>query len=168
VGAEQNDPMADEIISTNADEIGDFWAKAVYPYAAPIVEANERLEPDPIGSAVRIRVAQREYLAPAAHVMEGHLQGSGKEQAKGAPYSFIPEQVEIEGEVVTARDPIDLAIIPLSSASRPGLWLPRHLALEVNEGERYLFGGFQARSKSWEVKDARSANAPRSLRAPAP
>jgi len=62
---QQNDPRADEIISTNADEIGDFWTKAVYTYAAPIVEANERLEPDPIGSAVRIRVARREYLATA-------------------------------------------------------------------------------------------------------
>ena len=155
--------MTDEIISTNADEIGDFWAKAVYPYAAPIVEANERLEPDPIGSAVRIRVAQREYLATAAHVMEAHLQGSGKEQPKGAPYSYIPEQVEIEGEVVTARDPIDLAIIPLSSASRPGLSLPRHLALEVNEGERCLFVGFQARPKSWEVNASRQTLRPRPL-----
>ena len=155
--------MADEIISTNADEIGDFWAKAVYPYAAPIVEANERLEPDPIGSAVRIRVAQREYLATAAHVMEGHLQGSGKEQPKGAPYSYIPEQIEIEGEVVTARDPIDLAIIPLSSASRSGLSLPRHLALEVNEGERCLFVGFQVRSKSWEANASRQTLRPRPL-----
>lgn len=155
--------MTEEIVSTNADEIGDFWAKAVYPYTAPIVEANEHLEPDPVGSAVRVRFSKREYLVTAAHVMEGHLQGSSKERSKGAPYSYIPEQVDIEGEVVTAGDPIDLAIVPLSSASRRGLLLPQHLAMEVKEREICLFVGFQARPKSWEIDTSRQTLRPRPL-----
>jgi hypothetical protein len=155
--------MTDEIISTNADEIGDFWAKTVYPYTAPIVEANERLEPDPIGSAVRVTFAAKEYLVTAAHVIEGHLQGSGKERPKGAPYSYVPEQVDIEGEVVTAADPIDLAIVRLPCASRPGLRLPQHLALEVKEGERCLFVGFQARLRSWDIDSSRLTLRPRPL-----
>jgi hypothetical protein len=129
--------MTDEIISTNPDEIADFWAKTVYPYTAPIVEANERLEPDPSGSAVRVTFAAKEYLVTAAHVIEGHLQGSGKDRSEGAPYSYIPEQVDIEGEVVTSADPIDLAIVRLPRASRAGLQLPQHLALEV-QGRRTL------------------------------
>lgn len=155
--------MKDEIISTNVDEIGDFWAKAVYPYAAPIVEANERLEPDPIGSAVRVTFAAKEYLITAAHVIEGHLQGTGKERTQGAPYSYIPEQVEIEGEVVTAPDPIDLAIVPLLSASRSGLRAPEHFALDVKEGERCLFVGFQARPKSWDIDSSRVTLRPQPL-----
>ncbi len=155
--------MKDEIISTNADEIGDFWTKAVYPYTAPIVEANSRLEPEPIASAVRVTVGAKEYLVTAAHAIEGHLQGSGKQQPKGAPYSYIPEQVDIEGEVVTAADPIDLAIVPLPSASRSGLRIPLHLALSVKEGERCLFVGFQARAKSWEIDSTRLTMRPRPL-----
>lgn len=153
----------DEIISTNTDEIGDFWAKTVYPYAAPIVEANARLEPEPIGSAVRVTFAETEYLVTAAHVIDAHLQGSGNEQPKGAPYSYIPEQIEIEGEIVTAPDPIDLAVVRLSSASRRGLRLPQHLALEVKEGERCLFVGFQARAKSWEIDSSALTLRPRPL-----
>lgn len=155
--------MQDEIISTNIDEIGDFWTKVVYPYAAAIFEANKRLEPDPIGSAVRVRLSKKEYLVTAAHVIEPHLQGSGRERPQGAPYAYIPEQVDIEGEVVTAGDPIDLAIIPLPSASRPGLSLPQHLALDVKEGERCLFVGFQARSKSWEINPSGQTIRPQPL-----
>lgn len=155
--------MQDEIISTNVDEIGDFWTKLVYPYAAAIFEANERLEPDPIGSAVRVRFSKKEYLVTAADVMEPHLQGSGKERPKGAPYSYIPEQVDIEGDVVTAGDPIDLAIISLSSASRPGLSFPEHLALEVKEGERCLFVGFQSRPKSWDINSPLQTIRPKPL-----
>jgi hypothetical protein len=155
--------MTDEIISTNPDEIGDFWAKVIYPYTAPIVEANARLQPDPIGSAVRVTFALKEYLVTAAHVIEGHLQGSGKERSKGAPYSYIPEQVDIEGEVVTVADPIDLAIIRLPRASRPGLLLPQHLALEVKAGEPCLFVGFQARPKSWEINSSSVTIRPRPL-----
>lgn len=155
--------MTDEIISTNPDEIADFWAKTVYPYTAPIVEANERLEPDPIGSAVRVTFAAKEYLVTAAHVIEGHLQGSGKDRSEGAPYSYIPEQVDIEGEVVTAADPIDLAIVRLPRASRAGLQLPQHLALEVKEGELCLFVGFQARPKSWDIDSSRLTLRPRPL-----
>jgi hypothetical protein len=155
--------MQDQIISTNVDELGDFWAKVVYPYAASILEANERFEPDPIGSAVRVSVSKKEYLVTAAHVIEPHLRGSGKERPQGAPYSYIPEQVEIEGEIVTAGDPIDLAIIPLPSASRRGLSLPQHLALDVKVGERCLFVGFQARAKSWEINSSRQTLRPRPL-----
>jgi hypothetical protein len=163
MGSKQNDPMANEILSTNADEIGDFWAKAVYPYAAPIVEANERLEPDPVGSAVRATVAAKEYLITAAHVIKDHLQGSGKEELRGALYSYIPEQVEIEGDVVTAANPIDLAIVPLKSASRSGLRIPEHLALDVKEGERCLFVGFPARPKSWDIDRSRQTLRPQPL-----
>jgi len=146
--------MANEIISTDVDEIGDFWARAVLPYTAPIVEANQRREPDPIGSGVRVTLAAKEYLVTAAHVVDAHLEGSGKEQPKGAPYTFVPEQINIEGEVTIAPDPIDLAIIRLANASRPGLRLPQHLALEVSEGELCLFLGFQARAKSWEINSS--------------
>jgi hypothetical protein len=155
--------MQDEIVSTNVDEIGDFWTKAVYPYAAPIFEANERSEPDPIGSAVRVRFSEKEYLATAAHVIAPHLQGSGKERPKGAPYSYIPEQVDIEGEVISAGDPIDLAIIPLPAASRRGLILPQHLAVDVKVGERCLFVGFQAREKSWKIDSSRQTIRPKPL-----
>lgn len=134
--------MKNEIISTSVDEIGDFWATVVYPYAAPIVEANEGLEPDPIGSAVRVTFDAKEYLITAAHVIEGHLQGTRKERTQGAPYSYIPEYVEIEDEVVTAADPFDLAIVPLVSASRSGLRAPEHFALDVKEGEHCLFVEF--------------------------
>ena len=155
--------MAEEIISTNTDEIGDFWTKTVYPYAAPIVEANQRLEPEPIGSAIRVTFAAREYLATAAHVMTGHLQGCGKEQSKGAPYSYVPEQVDIDGEVTVAADPIDLAIIRLSGPLQRGLQVPHHLALEVHEGERCLFVGFQARAKCWDIDPSRFTLRPRPL-----
>ncbi|HWH57448.1 MAG TPA: hypothetical protein VN682_07440 [Terriglobales bacterium] len=155
--------MKDEIVSTNPDEIGDFWAKLVYPYAAPIVEANERLEPDPIGSAVRVTFAAKEYLVTAAHVIEGHLQGSGKEQPRGAPYSYIPEQVGIEGEVLSAAGPIDLAIVPLASASRPGLRVPQHFAFDARQGERCLFVGFQGRASSWMIDPSRQVLRPRPL-----
>jgi hypothetical protein len=148
--------MTDEIISRNIDEIGHFWTKTVYPYAAPIFEANSRLEPDPIGSAVRVAFAARQYLVTAAHVIAGHLEAAGKESSKGAPYAYIPEQVEIEGQVRITPDPIDLAIIPLlCPTSRPGLPLPQYLALEVKERERCLFVGFQARPKSWNIDSSR-------------
>jgi len=155
--------MTDEIISTNADEIGDFWAKTVYPYAAPIVEANERFEPEPIGSAVRVTFQAKEWLVTAAHVIESHLPGSGKEQPKGAPYTYVPEQVQIKGEIVTAADPIDLAIIRLPRASGPGLRLPQHLALDVKEGELCLFVGLQARPKSWVIDSSRQTLRPQPL-----
>ena len=133
--------MTDEFISANTDEIGDFWAKIVYPYAAPIVEANERSEPDPIGSAVRVTFAAKDYLVTAGHVFYGHLQGSGRERAKGAPYSYVPEQVDIKGDITIAADPIDLAIVPLPGVLRRGLRVPQHLAMKVTEGERCLFVG---------------------------
>jgi hypothetical protein len=155
--------MIDEIISTNPDEIGDFWAKAVYPYAAPIIEANERFEPEPIGSAVRVTFEAKECLVTAAHVIDSHLPGSGKEPPKGAPYSYVPEQIQIEGEIVTAADPIDLAIIRLPRASGPGLRLPQHLALDVKEGEICLFVGFQARPKSWIIDSSRLTLRPQPL-----
>ena len=91
------------------------------------------------------------------------MQGTGKERTQGAPYSYIPEQVEIEGEVVTAPDPIDLAIVPLLSASRSGLRAPEHFALDVKEGERCLFVGFQARPKSWDIDSSRVTLRPQPL-----
>jgi hypothetical protein len=110
-----------------------------------------------------VTFAAKDYLVTAAHVIESHLQGSGKERPKGAPYSYIPEQINIEGEVVTAADPIDLAIVRLPCASRPGLRLPQHLALQVEEGERCLFVGFQARPKSWDIDSSRLTLRPRPL-----
>ena len=155
--------MRNEIISTNLGEIHDFWARAVYSYTAPIFEANYRLEPDPIGSAVRATFAEKEYLVTAAHVINPHLRGSGYDQPEGAPYSFIPEQIEIEGKVDTAADPIDLAIIELPQASRRGFQIPQHLALQVTDGERCLFVGFQARPKSWEIDLSRHTIRPKPL-----
>ena len=105
----------------------------------------------------------KEYLVTAGHVIDAHLQGSGQQRPLGAPYSYIPEQVDIEGEVDIAGNPVDLAVIPLSSASRRGLRIPQHLALEVKKGERCLFVGFQARSKSWEIDSSRFTLRPRPL-----
>jgi hypothetical protein len=66
------------------------------PYAAPIIETNAHFEPDPIGSAVRVTFAAREYLATAGHVIDSHLEGSGKGRQKGATvHRVLNRQIKI-------------------------------------------------------------------------
>jgi hypothetical protein len=69
--------MADEIISTNLDEIGDFWGREVLQFLKPIVEADNRLEPSPIGSGVTIAFQGKHFL---------HL--SARANANSRTYSF--------------------------------------------------------------------------------
>ncbi len=151
--------MADEIISTNVDEIGDFWAKAVYPFLKPIVEADSREEPSPIGSAVVIAFRAKHYLVTANHVVAAHIDGS----AAGAAYTFLPEQTEIRGPIHRVDDPFDLALVELSTSAPQSLRLPQHLALDARKGEMCLFVGLQARIKSWHVDANRNTLRPSPL-----
>jgi hypothetical protein len=156
--------MKDEVVSTNPDVIGDFWAKEVYPYLKPIVEADYRQEPSPIGSAVLVGFRSKQYLATAGHVIAPHLGiRAPAGTPKGAPYCFLPEQVEIRGPIDIADDPFDLALIEVPAASRPCLSLPQHLALDVRDGELCLFVGFQARERSWATDSQRHTIRPRPL-----
>jgi hypothetical protein len=122
------------------------------------------LEPSPIGSAVLVTSGAKQYLLTARHVIAPHLEGSANEdRPKGAPYSFLPEQIEIVGPVDIVEDPIDLAVIKVPAAPRPCLRMPQHLALEVRDGEPCLFVGFQARPKSWTMDQSRRTLRPRPL-----
>src|SRR5208282_2740772 len=153
----------DELISSNIGEIGDFWAKAVLPYVKPIAEANERLEPSPVASSVVVAFGAKQSLVTAGHVISPHLEGTALEQqAKGAPYSFLPEQIQLVGPVDIAADPIDLALITIP-ATRPSLRMPQHLALEVRDGEPCIFVGYQAREKSWAMDGSKHTLRPRPL-----
>ncbi|MFI5117508.1 MAG: hypothetical protein ACHP8B_12515 [Terriglobales bacterium] len=151
--------MVKELISANPDEIGDFWARAIYPFLAPLAEADYRLQPSPIGSGVVIAFLGKPYLITANHVMAGHIDGS----AKGAPYTYLPEQTEILGVIHSAPDPFDIALIELPNNAKRFLRMPQHLALELREGELCLFVGFQARSKSWEIDPNRNSLRPSPL-----
>lgn len=153
----------DELISSDVGEIADFWAKAVLPYVKPILEANERLEPSPVASSVAVAFRAKQSLLTAGHVMAPHLEGTDLErQAKGAPYSFLPEQIQLVGPVDIAADPVDLALITIP-ATRPSLRAPQHLALEVRDGEPCLFVGYQAREKSWTMDSSKHTLRPRPL-----
>ncbi len=153
--------MKNEIVSTDPDEIGDFWAKEIYPYLKPIVEADYRQRPSPIGSAVLIGFRSKQYLVTAGHVIAPHLGETGA--PKGAPYCYLPEQIEIRGPIDIVDDPFDLALIEVPAAPRPCLRLPQHLALDLRDGELCLFVGLQAREKSWDINPAQATMRPRPL-----
>ncbi len=155
--------MKDEVISTNPDVIGDFWAKEVYPYVKPIVEADYRQEPSPIGSGVLVAFRSKQYLVTAGHVIAPHLGKGAAEMPKGTPYCFLPEQVEIRGPIDIADEPFDIALIEVPMASRPCLKLPQHLALDIRDGELCLFVGFQARERSWAMDSQRHTMRPHPL-----
>lgn len=78
-----------EIITNNVDELGDFWAKAVYPFVKPIVEADSRGWPCPTGSGVLVSCYEKRYLLTAHHVTERSVSG----EADGTLYTYTPEQV---------------------------------------------------------------------------
>jgi len=151
--------MADEIISTNLDEIGDFWGREVLQFLKPIVEANNRLEPSPVGSGVIIAFGGKHYLVTANHVISAHLDGT----AKGAAYTYLPEQTQILGPILSVNDPFDLALVELPTPALRCLTLPRHLALKVRDGELCLFVGLQARPKSWKIDSERHTLRPTPL-----
>ena len=155
--------MKDEVVSTNLDVIGDFWAKEVYPYLKPIVEADYRQQPSPIGSGVLIAFRSKQYLVTAGHVIAPHVGKGTGGIPKGAPYCFLPEQVEIRGPIDIADEPFDIAVIEVPTASRPCLKLPQHLALDIRDGELCLFVGFQARERSWAMDSQRHTLRPRPL-----
>lgn len=151
--------MADEIISTNVDEIGDFWTREVCPFVKPIVEADPRQAPSPIGTAVLIAFREKQYLLTAKHVLADHIHG----RALGAAYTFLPEQTEIRGPFLTVDDPFDLALVELSMSAPHPLKVQQHLALEVRNGEMCLFVGLQARTKSWDIDVKRNTLRPAPL-----
>jgi len=136
----------DELVSSNVDEIGDFWAKAVYPFVTPIVQADRHRRPTPIGSGVVVSYREKQLLLTACHVTSSACASD----PGGALYGFVPEQWEVEGTNHHVDDPFDLSVTELPPAPRRCLRLPRHLAPEIRPGELCLILGFPARSKSWE------------------
>jgi hypothetical protein len=148
-----------EMIARNADELGDFWAKEVYPFVKPIIEADRKGRASPIGSGVLVSCHGKEYLLTAYHVTENactHDEG-------GALYTFAPEQVEIMGVNNHVGDPFDLSMTALPPSSRRCLWLPRHLAFDIRQGELCLVLGFPGRSKSWDLDHSRHTLRPTPL-----
>lgn len=144
-----------ELIAHSVDELGDFWAKAVSPFVKPIVEADSRGRPSPIGSGVLVNCSEKHYLLTAHHVTARSVTG----EADGALYTFVPEQIEIGADgqdYYFLPDPLDLSMTELPGTdARRFLRLPQHLALDVKEGERCLLLGYPARSKSWELDQTR-------------
>jgi hypothetical protein len=148
-----------EMISSRADEIGDFWAKLVYPYLTPVVEADRKERPVPIGSGILVSHKAKDYLLTAYHVTEGACAS----HEGGALYIFAPEQIEIAGVNNHVPDPFDLSMTELPPPPRRCLQLPRHLAADIREGELCLVLGFPARSKSWQLDHARHSLRPAPL-----
>ena len=136
-----------ELIARNADELGDFWAKEVYPFVKPIVEADRKGRPSPIGSGVLVSCHGKEYLLTAYHVTENAC----SLDEGGALYTFAPEQVEIMGVHNHVADPFDLSLTELPPSSHRCLRLPHQLASDIRRGELCLVLGFPARSKSWDL-----------------
>lgn len=139
-----------ELITRNVDELGDFWAKLVYPFVKPIIESDQKGRASPIGSGVLVSCGEKDYLLTAYHVTENACTpGEG-----GALYTFAPEQLEITGVNNHVADPYDFSMTELPPSSRRCLRLPRQLASDVRQGELCLVLGFPARLKSWELNHA--------------
>jgi hypothetical protein len=148
-----------ELIAHNIDELGDFWARLVYPFVRPIVEADQKGRAIPIGSGVLVSYRDNDYLLTANHVTkDACLDNQG-----GVLYTFVPEQVEIHGVNNYVPDPFDLSMTELPPPSRRCLKLPQHLASDIRPGERCLVLGFPARSKSWEIDHSRRTLQPKPL-----
>jgi hypothetical protein len=139
-----------ELIASNIDALGDFWAKQVYPFIKPIVEADRNGRAAPIGSGILVSYTGKEYLLTAHHVTEDACNSD----EGGALYTFAPEQVEIMGVNNHVADPFDLSMTELPPPSRRCLKLPRHLAADIRQGELCLILGFPARAKSWNLDHA--------------
>jgi hypothetical protein len=151
-----------EIIANNIDEFGDFWAKDVYPFSKPIVEADSRGRPCPTGSGVLVAYDEKYYLLTAHHVTARSVTG----EADGALYTFVPEQVEIGADGQDYHyltDPFDLSLTQLPGIRCRSLRLPQHLALDVQSGERCLLLGYPARSKSWDLDQTKHTLRPKPL-----
>lgn len=91
--------------------------------------------------------------------MAAHLDGT----TKGMPYTFLPERIELLGEIVSVPDPLDLALIELPRNPKHWLRMPHILAPNVTAGELCLFVGYQARPKSWQFETASNALRPSPL-----
>jgi hypothetical protein len=139
-----------ELMARNVDELGDFWARQVYPFVKPIVAADEMGRALPIGTGILVSYREKQYLLTAHHVTKGAL-APGED---GALYTFAPDQMEVMGINYSVDDPYDLSVTELPPPSRPCLQLPRQLASHIREGELCLVLGFPARSKSWEFDHA--------------
>ena len=138
-----------ELIARNADELGNFWAREVYPFIKPIVEAGPNGRPCPVGSGVLVSLRAKKFLLTAYHVTKNAC----TLQEAGALYTFAPEQVEILGVNNYADDPFDLSLTELSTPTSRCLKLPGHLAANIRQGELCLVFGYPARSKSWELNN---------------
>ena len=139
-----------ELITTDIDELGDFWAKAVGPFVQPVVEADRHGRPRPVGSGVLVSFQKRCYLLTAHHVTARNVTAD----TEGALYTFVPEQTEIGVgglDYHYVDDPFDLSLTELSGVQCRSLRLPQHLAFDVQKGERSLLLGDPAGSKSWNV-----------------
>ena len=121
-----------ELVTNNVDELADFWAKEVYPFVKPVVEADRRERPSPVGSGILVSCYGKQFLLTAHHVIPP------SSNAEGALYTFVPEQVELGGMKFYLPDPFDLSVIEIPQPTGRGLRLPQHLARDVREGELCL------------------------------
>lgn len=141
-----------ELITSNMDELGDFWAKAVYRYLTPIVAADRSGRPVPTGTGLVVAVDKKKYLLTAHHVTGTHLPSSGS--SPDSPlYALVPEQWEITGIHNYVGDPFDLSIVEIPATVRHSLRFPDHFAFETAKGELCLILGYPARSKSWQIDE---------------
>lgn len=146
-----------ELVTNNVDELADFWAKEVYPFVKPVVEADRRERPSPVGSGILVSCYGKQFLLTAHHVIPP------SSNAEGALYTFVPEQVELGGMKFYLPDPFDLSVIEIPQPTGRGLRLPQHLARDVREGELCLLLGFPARSRSWEIDQSKQTLRPAPL-----
>lgn len=151
-----------ELITSDVDELGDFWAKAVYPYTAPIVGVDRNRRPSPVGSAIVVACYGRKYLLTAHHVTATHLPGAYA--IPDSPlYAYVPQQWEISGTTNYFDDPFDLSMTEISPTPHPALRFPQHFAFDVRAHELCLIFGFPARSKSWHLDQTRHTLRPAPL-----
>ena len=140
-----------EEITHTATELNTTWASYVYPFVKPILEANAKGNLDPVGSSVLVSSGQRQFLLTAHHV----IAEPPEFEKYGALYTFLPEQFQLSGQpALSALDPHDIALVEIPPAPRQSLRLPRHLALDVRQGERCLVFGYQLRAKCWDIDNA--------------
>lgn len=143
----------------NIDELNAKWASHVSPFIKPILEADARGRPCPVGSCVLVSLRERQYLLTANHVTCPPPDGT----EYGALYSFLPEQLEITGPFISTPNPYDLSLVEIMASQRRCLRLPEHLAFDIREGELCLLFGFPARTRSWEFDHSRHSLKPTPL-----
>jgi hypothetical protein len=147
-------------LAHNVDELNSKWGWSVYPYTKPILEADARGRPCPVGSSVLVSLRGKQHLLTANHVTSPPPDGFDC----GALYSFLPEQLELTGPVIyTPNHPYDLCLVEIPASPRRCLRLPEHLAFDIREGELCLLFGFPARTRSWEFDRSRHSLRPSPL-----